>query len=59
MWPDQELQADHEIPRALGGGGILRWAHRSCNARAGAKVRAIIQERKRAKEPPDWMSRWA
>ncbi len=38
MWPDQALDADHVIPRAVGGGvGPLRWSHAPCNRRAGGR----------------------
>ncbi|MDH6134644.1 5-methylcytosine-specific restriction endonuclease McrA [Kitasatospora sp. MAA4] len=34
------ITADHEVPRAQGGGdGPLRPAHRSCNSRRGARLR--------------------
>lgn len=52
MWPGKvwtgkryvsALEADHVIPRALGGGdGPLRWAHRMCNRRAGSSLGARI-----------------
>lgn len=36
MWPDDDLDADHVIPRAKGGAaGPLRWSHARCNRRAG------------------------
>lgn len=36
----QQLDADHAVPRALGGAaGPLRWAHSSCNRSAGATPR--------------------
>ena len=49
MWPGQsptrngrmlsDLEADHVIPRALGGEhSPLRWAHRTCNRSAGATL---------------------
>lgn len=39
MWPDQPLDADHVVARTLGGvDGPLRWAHASCNRRAGGQM---------------------
>ena len=49
MLPD--LEADHIIPRALGGkGSALRWAHRTCNRSAGATLgnqlrRTVVRSR--------------
>lgn len=55
MWPGQLLDADHEIPRALGGHARLRWAHRSCNARAGGRLGAASK----GFGPARWVDRWA
>ena len=44
MYADMALHYDHYPPLALGGGGIRRLAHASCNCRAG---QALGQQRRR------------
>jgi hypothetical protein len=56
MLPGQALDADHAIPQALGGGGELRWAHSSCNRRAGAQLGNAL---KKCRVRPAWIDRWA
>jgi 5-methylcytosine-specific restriction endonuclease McrA len=52
MWPGQQLDADHVVPRVYGGGhSPLRWAHSSCNRRAGQKLSAA-RRRKRPRPDP-------
>ncbi|MCT9107930.1 HNH endonuclease [Streptomyces mirabilis] len=38
MYPEQDLDADHETPRALGGARAGRLLHASCNRRLGAQL---------------------
>jgi hypothetical protein len=39
MWSTQRLDADHTRARAVGGtDSPLRWAHASCNRRAGQRL---------------------
>lgn len=60
MLPDDEVEADHEIPRVFGGGdGPLRWAHASCNRRAGARLGNRLHGRHRDVPPERWTDRWA
>lgn len=54
MLPGQPLDADHRVPRALGGTGGLRWAHRLCNQRAGGRLGNALRGRGR----PKWIDRW-
>lgn len=44
MAPTMRLDYDHYPPLALGGGGVRRLAHASCNRRAG---QAIATQRRR------------
>lgn len=57
MWADQDLDADHAVPRALGGRGDLRWSHSSCNRRAGAVLGNLLRGHASGKD--DWLDRWA
>ena len=57
MRSDQELDADHENPRVLGGSSGLRWTHSSCNRRAGATLGNMLRGRGGGKD--SWENRWA
>lgn len=51
MWPGTKLDADHTRARALGGhDSPLRWAHRSCNRRAGQRLGMNLRARTGAAE---------
>lgn len=56
MLPGQTLDADHVVPQALGGGGELRWAHSSCNRRAGAELGNALRN---CRIRQSWTDRWA
>lgn len=58
MLPGQFLDADHLFPRVLGGGNVLRWAHRSCNRSEGAKLRNLLEGRS-SPRPGRWSDRWS
>lgn len=55
MLRGQQLDADHATPRALGGGGGLRWAHARCNRAEGARLGNMLHGRHRQK----WEHRWS
>lgn len=57
MWPDQDLDADHEAPRVLGGRSRLRWAHAKCNRSAGAVLGNLLRGRGGGQDT--WENRWA
>jgi hypothetical protein len=43
MWREQSLDADHVVPRVLGGAdGPLRLTHSACNRRAGRLLQARL-----------------
>lgn len=46
--PEQRLDLDHHIPRALGGEGPRRLVHARCNRRAGALLGAALRRARRA-----------
>lgn len=61
LWPGQRLDADHAVPRTLGGkDSPLRWAHASCNRRAGARLGNALRRGPRATQPAprDTSVRW-
>jgi hypothetical protein len=46
--PQQRLDLDHSVPRALGGGAApRRLTHTSCNRRAGALLRILLMQQRR------------
>lgn len=57
MWPEQLLDCDHSQARALGGAmSGLRWAHRSCNRREGARLGNQLRGHW---TQPKWIDRWS
>ena len=60
MWPDQQLDLDHRLPRVFGGstaegGGQI--VHASCNRAEGARIRAALRHRWAAERTSEVRSR--
>lgn len=59
MFKWQRLEYDHVIPRAFGGGnGEKRFAHQSCNRRAGQQITAAILRARHRAERGGGRSGW-